>query len=158
MKALTLDWLQSRVREEDGCWVWTGYINPQGQPQYYASGIGTRLVRRDLFALVNERSPGKKFVGARLSCVLGCTHPEHLVARTRSAVFVGKPKSLAHTAAIAKARRAGSRITDDVVARFRTTGDDSELAALNVPTSYLYRIARGEARRNYSSPFSGLGV
>ena len=116
---ITLDWLQARTIEQDGCLVWDGYLDSNGSPQANINYRRT-MVRRLVYQLTHERNPGKNFVGVCCT-TYGCVHPDHLVARSRSVAFLGKPRNLLARAKIAAGRRRSSKLPQEAVRPARST-------------------------------------
>lgn len=60
----------------------------------------------------------------------------------------------------AMARRATSRITDDMVREIRSSSDSLDVLAgrYGISRSYVYQLRRMTARADYSSPFAGLAA
>jgi hypothetical protein len=149
-------WLQERVIERDGCWIWQRYAKG-GSPQ---ADIGGRvqLVRRYVYNATHVALTAKRVASMRCDSPL-CVHPDHIAGRTRSEVHRGKPKPHGHGVKIAKARRAVSKVTGDDVAAIRESDETGQALAkrYGVSRSCISTIRLHKVWRELSSPFAGLG-
>ena len=158
------DHLLANTQEDGDCLIWLGGCC-NGHPAH-RSGTKTALVRRTLWTqLRGPIEPGKII---RRTCETQiCVNPEHLEKTTYKRLglqlgALGHMSSQTRSAAIARAKRAGpqAKLTDADVARIRT-GDEppAELAkALGVHAGTVYKIRSGTHRRDFSSPWQGLGA
>lgn len=157
---IDLGWLQARVREDDeGCWIWTGCMSKAGQPQATIN-YQHFLVRRAVWQAAHNRVLlPTTWVGVKCG-KHGCTHPDCLVARGRAEALRGHHMTVAHKATIARVKRAKSAITDEMIAEIMTSNEPDKVIAerLGVCASYPSKVRQGRLRRQYSSPFAGLGV
>ena len=156
---ISLDWLHARVRQDGDCLIWTGYITPIGQPQ---TRINKKcyLVQRLIWEAKNEAElPSTKWCSVKCGKP-GCVHPDHIVARPRSIALRGGERATTHKAKIAHARRKKSRLSDADVQEIRLSADDNKTLAarFGIDHTYVWAIRANKARRNYSSPFAGLGA
>lgn len=72
-----LDRFMAKVEiSDDGCWIWTGYLNPAGYGQF---GVGSRLVlaHRWLYEQAVEQIPDSLTLD-HLCRVTACVNPDHL--------------------------------------------------------------------------------
>lgn len=157
---ITLEWLQARVREdEDGCWIWTLYINEDGEPRARVAGKSV-AARRVLWRSIHDREPGELQVAVRCKKP-GCMHPNCLLARSKSAALTGRKHSLTHRMRIAKATRTRSyALPEEEVRAVRASklSGVEEAKRLGKSASSINNIRRGEAWRDYTNnPFAGLG-
>lgn len=177
--ALTIDleWLERHVVEDDnGCWVWKGFITKGGQPQARFT-LGpfvhcTMLVRRLVARMKFE--PSAKFpdaaafhrnrqAGTLEGCSWGCCHPDHVVMRTKKQAMKpsrGKPLTLEHRQAISRARRAQSKVPDSKIVEIIASPKPAKHVSieLGMDPSYASKVRRGNCRI-YSATggmFSGL--
>lgn len=176
---IDLEWLERHVREdENGCWVWQGFITKGGQPQCritIAPKVSATMLVRRLVAKMkfepSEKFPDanrfmrKRQAGVEESCSWGCCHPDHVKLRTKVQAMKnrrGKPLSFAHKANISRARRAKSRITDADIHRMMIDPRPGKHVAedFGVHHSYVPHVRTGKLR-TYSSTggvFTGLLV
>lgn len=155
-----LDWLLARVKEDEcGCFIWTGYMSAHGQPQARIN-LQLVLVRRLVWALVNGRDPAPAmWVTARCG-THGCVHPNCMVMRTRSAALKGRTTPMVVCAKISASRSKNSRFSAEAIRAMRSEpGTLIEVAARHgADPSYISQLRRNKARRDYASPFAGLGA
>lgn len=150
--------LRTEQAEAGGCMVWAGHADRIGSPQWRVDGK-CWPVRRLLWTLTRGPVPAKQQVG--VSCgVPGCVHPDHLVCRTRARVQKGKPRPAATKLRIAATKRAANTagLTPAIAAAIRSGNETIAAAAARygICKSHAWRIRRGEAWRDFSSPFAGL--
>lgn len=157
---LDLEWLYARVKkDDDGCLIWAGYTSNAGQPQARIN-YQFFLVRRAVWAQVHGKQPDPKlWIGARCK-KHGCVHPDCMVGRTRSKAMKGRTIPVAVRAKISAAKCKNSKVSSESVWAMRTEpGTLAEAAKLHgVDPSYVSNIRRHKSRREYSSPFAGLGA
>lgn len=158
LEEITLDWLQARVVEIDGCWVWNGHISGDGKVPQVRIDYKCYSVNRIVWELVHAKPIPKDFRVGPKCMVPGCVHPDHLVARKPGALLVGKPLTTDRKMKIAIARRVNSAINaDDVQAIKLDPRPAIELVEeYGVTHSHLCRIRRDETRKDYTNPFAGL--
>jgi hypothetical protein len=68
--------LMSRVARTDGCWLWTGYVQPNGYAQLWCHGK-REYVHRVMFQLRVGPIPDDKEIDHRCN-VRHCVRPDHL--------------------------------------------------------------------------------
>ncbi len=162
---ITPEWLEARVIEQDGCWLWKGVITEAGQPQVSMrtpDGRKTVLVRRLVWALVH---PDCK-PGANLWAYAGCenercVHPDHVRLRSRSSAMKKAVRSPVANAKMAATKRAKSKLSQDVIRNDVLASEESNVAVaarLGCHHSHIAKIRNGELRREYNSPLAGLGA
>lgn len=167
--AATLARITSRLVEEGICQRWTGQLQGyspkqprhKGCPALTIEGKTTSL-RRWLYRHWHGEIPAGKVIspscGDHLCLAKGCleaiTEKESKQAAAARGVFSG---NLAKNRKNALSRRAGSWITDDMVATIRAARSASHGAELTgVSLGYCKDIRSGKNRRDYSSPFVSL--
>lgn len=158
---ITADWLLARVVQRDWCLVWTGSCDNGGRDPRATLGGQSVNVRRAIWSAMHggRKLPADCMVG--VSCKTpGCVDPAHIVARSRSKALRGIPKTLAHKAAIATTKRKNSKLPQDKVADvlLSTLTGAKEAEQHGLCKAMVNRIRAGQARRDYSSPFAGLGA
>lgn len=162
---ITLEWLERHCVEDDnGCWVWQGFITKQGQPQCRITiepkVSATMLVRRLVAKMKYE--PSAKFpdvnrfmrnrqAGVEPTCSRGCCHPDHVKLRTKQQAMKhtrGKPISFTHRMNISKARRRNSNISDADIRRMMLDERPGNHVArdYNVHPSYVPHVRTGKLR------------
>lgn len=157
--------LRDRSYEFGDCWIWTQGTNGAGYPQVKVPGGTAQLVRR-LAAAVGGKPPAK---GQPVTTTCGeklCVNPEHMKPSTKKAIGKaaaarGAFSGLSRAGKIAGARRAGLvKLTDEQVAEIRASDDTDKVLgeAYGVKSYYVARIRRGDARKDYASPWAGLGA
>jgi len=162
--ASMLEYLKTKtVRDEiTGCLVWQGAVmRPDNIPQM-RWGKGAKSARRVIYKLIHRLDlPDSLQIGVRKTCHCLCCDPDHLVPRTRSQALKGRTVKPATRAKIAATRRREfAKLTVEQVAEVRESGENLREAAqrLGVDHSMIGAIRRGEAWRDYSSPWMGLGA
>lgn len=164
MAEITLEWLYRHVhKDEDGCLIWTGPLTDAGQPQASVHINGERktlLVRREIWKSVHDYRPLPSKMRVYVTCEKeGCVHPDCIRTRGRGAVQKGVKKPLAVKIKIAMARRAQSQFDHTELIEAIKSSDETNLALaarLGCNHSYVSKIRRGQARKEYNSPFAGL--
>lgn len=164
MVEITLEWLYRHVhKDEDGCLIWAGPMTTAGQPQA-SLRVGderkTILVRREIWKMVHDYRPLPSKMRVYAKCEKeGCVHPDCIKTRGRGAVQKGVKKPLAVKIKIAMARRAQSQFDHTELIEAIKSSDETNLelaARLGCNHSYVSKIRRGQARKEYNSPFAGL--
>lgn len=156
---ITIDWLQARVIERDGCLVWNlscagGTNNPQ-------ANIGGTMVK--VRRLIWELSRGKKIpskVEIRSECEHDkCVHPDHLVASKRGAALKGKEKTMLQRIKIANSMRKRSAYKEELIEQIRSeyTTHAEASRKTGISESHVRGIRNNLYRCDYSNPFAGLG-
>ncbi|MDF3821965.1 hypothetical protein P3G55_18820 [Leptospira sp. 96542] len=124
----------------------------------------TFYVRRLVYQLTHQDGSRRGVVELRRSWVVcscetpGCVHPDHLVMCSPSERRKDVPKTLMHREAIARGRRAKSRISDEAVAAMRADPRTDEAVAKEhgVHRSYVSSVRADKRRRDYRNPWEGL--
>lgn len=158
---ITLDWLMARVREDEyGCWVWVGATKKDSDLAVARIGDNMRPVRLVLLEIIREKQLQK---GSESGCTCGnnrCVHPEHIVSKRINQNLKGRTLSITHKVSIAETKRSVSSISQDTVRQLRY--DDASpkewAEKLGIHESYVNQIRSNKVRRDYSSPFAGLGA
>jgi hypothetical protein len=129
------------------------------------TGATTTLARRMAAMLAGHELAKGQPVDMTCSERL-CVNPEHTAPSTtqkiaKKAAKRGAFSTTSRGARIAAARRLGRvKLTAEQVAEIRTSTESEVVLGplYGVARSYIGRIRRGEARKDYSSPFAGLGA
>jgi hypothetical protein len=153
------EWIDARVSvTEDGCWLWKGATAHGGKdPKTWFEGK-TRNTRRVMWNATHTKPlPRNMHVAGTCECER-CVHPDHIAARTKSAMSKGRAQSAAHTIAIAKARRVNAKVSAQQVQEIRASEEPAKVIAarMGVHHTYIHDIRRHEAWRDYGSHFAGL--
>lgn len=155
---VSMDRILGRTRESGDCLEWAGYAIEGKFPQIRVDWK-CYPVRRLVWQLVHGPAKPEQWIGCNCDNPL-CVNPDHLVARTRSKALKGARRTVTHKQKIAKTRRAGSKVTMEMVREIRTSGERNiDLAnRLGLTQSYVSRIRLGKAWVEYVTPFQGLGA
>lgn len=162
---ITLKDIKDRTEEIGDCWIWQQGTTQQGYPVMKPRGCKCQTVRRIVLQLQGKKVAARQPVTTTCDERL-CVNPAHVKASTTSAVALtaaaqGKMGGPRLGAAIAGARRrlGLTKLTmEDAVAIRACTGRLDDMAArFGVDVSQIKRVRRGEAWKDYSSPFAGLG-
>ena len=148
----------ARCTEDGDCLIWDGATNARGPV------LTHKQVQYSLRRLVWEDKFKKPFPADRLASV-SCGHKAclaHVVARTRAIVnsLSAKQFGALKGRAAALAVRAKSKLSQEAVRAIRIDERRAEEVAAEhgITAAYVYMLRRGEFRRDYSSPFAGLGA
>lgn len=167
----------SRCVEEGGCWVWQGPLNngspiisvpsswaPMHKPRSDGGNVFI-AVRRAVFAFTHSASAymGRRYVTP--SCGESrCVNPSHAKAITAQEMarhMGNKVNVSARSMKCAKTRRGrDAKLTEDSVVRIRSGSESAvDLACeLGVHPSLIYRVRRGDAWKNYTSPMGVMAA
>ena len=152
-----VDDLMRRTEPDGACLVWTGFCQAGRFPSMSVAG-GTQPVRRVVYALVHGPiKPGLQ-VGVRPDCAPNCWHPDHLVARSKSAVHRGRAKSQLHRLRITAARQSRTQLTWQVVREIRASALSvaDEARARSLSRNHVWRIRTGRVWQEAAGPLGGL--
>lgn len=157
---ITADWLLARVIERDGCLVWNLQCCNDGKDPRAVVNRRKINVRRAVWAAMHERQPNVTDGVVPCCGTLGCVDPAHMVARSRSQIQTGIPKTFAHKVAIAETWRKKSKLPQEKVKEILQSDliGKEEAARHGICKSMVNLIRAGKLRRDYSSPFVGLGA
>ncbi len=163
---MNLEDIKDRCEEVGRCWIWQGTVSVSGYPIAKAAGVrsGCILVRRLAVELdgrpAKPRQPVLASCGERLCCNPACLAPSTSSAVGKAAAKAGAWKTIARRAKIAKAKRANSKLTPEIVTEVRTSPESSRVIAkrLGINRRRIVDIRNGRAWIDYSSPFAGLGA
>jgi hypothetical protein len=152
------------VKDDAGCLVWTGSCC-NGHPSRTVDGK-TRLVRRELWEQVH--GPIKPGHIIRCTCEtpkcinIDCCEQTTYKKLGQQLGALGVMSGPVRSARIATAKRAGpqAKLTDADVQRIRNGTETLETLAreLHINKGTAGRIRRRECRRDFSSPWAGLGA
>lgn len=157
---ITLDWLQARVIERDGCWLWTGAKSKDGYNPKCKMDGKTVFVRRMLYELIKGKPVPSGFdSGVSCNCKL-CVHPEHLTAKRRGKELKGKTRPAHIVMKMSMSMRAKSKIPEETIKEIMQCNESLRKAEkkYGISMSYIGALRRGEWRRDFSNPFTGLGA
>lgn len=151
------------VDEITGCWLWHGALcgsTPSMRIPALGRNVGAGIA---ICYLTTGKEPEAGVVWHRTCRTITCACPEHRMAGTRKTqmAFMSEiAKSPLTRGRIARARRAQSPISDEVVLDIRNgEGTGSEMAAKHgISITHACRIRRQETRRPIGvSAFSSWG-
>lgn len=159
----TMESMQARCIEVGECWIWQGGNDGHGKPvcKHRGKVVNPRRIVREL--------TDKKPLGPGVQVVPACHNPKCISpacsirtdpkGRARIANERGAFNNPSKIRRSAMTKRAKSWITEDVVSKVRSARTAVEASELTgVSLSHSKAIRRGEARRDYGSPFAGLGA
>lgn len=158
---ITLDWLMARVIERDGCLIWNGGYGGKNidHPQIFVNG-SHESARRVMWELTNDRKMPKGHRAKSTCTEKGCIHPDHITKAKHGSELIGVNTGMIHRIGVAMTKRKVSRFSDETIARIRQ-GEITHKQAIEdhgMSHKYFYDIRNGIVRRDYSSPFAGLGA
>lgn len=149
-----------RTTECGDCLIWTGSFVHDVAP---VISIGNKklYVKRVLMEQAGKDIHGKC---VRSSCgQSSCVNPKHLEIVTKAAVIkhtasTGVFSTNAVRARVAAAKRSTSKLSQEAATEIRNSDEPmKDLASrYGITEAYGYMIRRGQFRRDYSNPFSGL--
>lgn len=161
---ITLAWLIERSSEEGNCWIWNGKMNSMGYP-VTTLYRGHTLVRR-IAAVIGEKPfESRQPIAVTCHC-RQCVNPAHIRPSDNSeigkaAAKRGRWKSAARAAKISAVRLANTSISQDAVHAIRLA-ERGELKGICAEHGVSYSTARairsGRIRKDYSSPWAGMGA
>lgn len=163
---ITLQIIHDRCDEVGDCWLWKDATGAQGYPIIRRRPGGCQLVRRVVVALDGRpamaRQPVASTCGEKLCC-----NPAHLAPSTIAAVAkkaaangsFSRPERAARIAA-SKRKSDSAKLTMEQAREIRASTESGPVLAerYGVNRSLIGGIRRGQAWRDYSNPFAGLGA
>lgn len=161
----TLDMLRSRCDEVGKCWIWKGATSGEREvpvTRRKGKNMNPRRIARELTdgkpvppgMEVAAECGQRRCISPHCSCVV-TPRERALLARDRGAFI-----NVARDIRMAQTKRARSAFSEEVIQRVRgAVGPASVIAAENgMSKSHAKAIRRGDSRKDYSSPFAGLGA
>jgi hypothetical protein len=154
---VTLQDLLNRSEPDGECLVWTGYCQAGRFPTVSIAGA-TQPVRRVAYALVHGPIMQGLQVGVLPDCAPNCWHVDHLVARTKSSVHKGKPKSQVHRLHITESRQRRTKLTWEAVREIRASALSApeEAQARGLSRHHVWQIRAYRVWQEAAGPFGGL--
>lgn len=155
-----METIRLRCVECGDCLLWPGAMTTRGPV------VTVAQKQIPLRRVVWEQKFGKLLPADRIASVdcenRNCLAEGHISARTRSQINARSNRrhgSTARNAKVANTRRKGSKLSDEGVQEIRASVLSAQALASkwSVSAAYVYMIQRGQCRRDYSSPFAGLG-
>lgn len=164
---MTLEDIKARCEEVGECWIWQGTVLRKRFP--VAKANNETLYPKRLAWAAHHGKPvpdGMCVVNRPAKCHDPlCCNPDHLAAVTKRQVLQqvvddGKLHTTKTRAKIAAAKRAGSKLSDQAVHEIRFSDEPVAVLAARhgISETYGHMIRRGDSRKDYSSPFAGLGA
>ena len=161
---VTLDWLAAQCSEEAECWIWNGRTTSNGYPLVFVGGADVS-VRRVAAALAGKAFAPRQPITTTCRC-RECVRPDHMRPSSAQAIGArvareGGWRSVARAARISAARLSTTVISDEAVraVRLAPRGQVATVAAaLGVNYHTAKAIRTGRIRKDYSSPWAGMGA
>jgi hypothetical protein len=153
--------IRMRCVECGDCLIWPGACAGGTAPTIRHKGKNFNA-RRVLWEAENGPQPAGTVMGVLCESRHCMRHiapvAPAIVARRR--VALGLAVGIPHARAVAEGKRKKSRWSDGDLAGLRSGAEPVQEAIkrLGMNESYAYAIARGEQRRNFRTPFVGLGA
>ena len=161
---MTLDEIKEMCDEVGACWIWKGALNPGKSPRMQVNGERVYL-RPIVFSLSSKAPKAKKDLFTVRCNDRRCISPECVIARSRAWVNSrtmknGLAGNLAFCASVSTARKKKSKLSDEAVVQIRSMERPAkeEAAAHGISTAYVNMLRAGLWRKDYRSPFAGLGA
>jgi len=157
-----IDRIKDRCVMCGDCWLWRGYALHGDQPQIKIDGKA-QSVRRVLYEAMHGPVPEGKEV-ARTCEHRNCVFHAEPQSHSKVGKRVAKTGVYANPARCAKIaatkRRDEARITWEQAQEMRGCSETLDEAAerYGISRTTVARIRRGQAWKDYSNPFSGLGA
>jgi hypothetical protein len=141
---------------EDGCWVWTGSNDGNGQPRMrLPKSRKLHNVRRVIL-----ETTGQYLGNLRSTTCCGtpmCVNPEHILALSSSSLIARAAKRTGYAqrpercAAISATKRKSSPLTPELVAEIRSSPESTRVIAkrLGVHQSTVQAIRSGQVWKTY---------
>lgn len=145
---------------EDGdCLMWQGAMADGSCPSIKVGGKA-RNARRLYYELTTGRPlPAGKVASATCGCGRCLSHvkPQTIAQVLAGAVERGA-YGVRHAAKVAATKRKSAKFSEEVIRRVRESDEvGTKLAAeIGMDQSYLSRVRRGMARKDYANPFASL--
>lgn len=161
---MNLEIIKGRCIEEGECWIWQGAYSSNGYPIMKAAGVksGCLLVRRLVVELDGRPAKPRQPVAAscddKRCCNPACLKPSSTSAIGKKAGKNGAYSRMSRRAKIAASRRGHGKLNYEQAAEIRLSKESGPVLAerYGIDKSMVNNIKRGEAWRDYSSPFAGL--
>lgn len=150
--------VRARCVDDGGCHIWQGAVSECGLPRYAHTSV-----RREMWRTIHGKVAPRLMVSCTCNEKL-CVNPEHLCLRTRAIISRETARDGAvrqkRARAMAPIARAKGKLTPAAVAEIRQSGETLKVLGerFGVHFSLISKVRRGEAWRDFSSPFSGLGA
>lgn len=144
------------VPGEDGCILWTGYIEPEVGPVIRLDGI-PRSLRRIIWE--HKRGPLGYNDVIKTNCDNeACIEYRHYTKRSRGDAARGKALPVAHTHKIAQSRRKGAKLSMELAREIRSAdGSQTEKSRrYGVCQATIGAIERHEIYREHGGMFTAL--
>lgn len=155
-----LERILARCKEDGGCLLWQGAMADGSCPQMRVNRKSVN-VRRRHYELTVGPIPAGKVVSVTCECPRCIRHvePQTTSQVSRRVAASGVFSTPAHAAKVAAGRRKNSKFSDKVFQEIRASDEPATVLAerLGMNHSYLCRARRGIQRKEYSSPWAGLG-
>lgn len=158
--AITMEWLEARVVEQDGCWIWTGFCTEEGERPKATRNGKTILVRKAVWEMAHGRKFRRDRETGSTCSNKRCCHPKHIKAARFNATKATGPLSQVQRSRISATKRAQSKLPDVAAAALRT-GELTDAQAADqygVSKSLAFLIRSGRSRLDYANPFFQLAV
>ena len=159
--AYLMEKIRARCEENGDCLLWPGAITTRGPV------VTLNQKQIQLRRVVWEDAHQKPFPSDRVASVdcghINCLADTHIIARTRAQLVARTNRmhaSAGRNAKIANGKRRDSKLSEEAAEEIRTSGLSAQEMAEkhSITKAYVYMIRAGHFRRNYSSPFAGLGA
>lgn len=92
LKSLESELLRRKVVTQDGCWIWTGGVAPNGYGQIGYKNQNMRVHRVAAFLWLGLELENRDQVAMHKCENKACFNPEHLKVGTQSENMVGVPR------------------------------------------------------------------
>lgn len=159
-------WLHRQCVEEGTCWLWPGVHTTQGYPVFYIGRPARYVTLRRVACVLAAKAFAPRQPIAATCGNKACVNPAHL--RPSNASVIGKAsaargmwRSPVRGIRISRARLAKTHIDTDTVRAIRAAPRGTvrtTAEALGVKYSTAMAIRSGRIRREYASPWAGMGA
>lgn len=161
---IDLKHIQDRCREDGDCWIWRMAITSNGTPTIH---VGDRLIgtRRVVAGLMGLNIDGK--VVTTTCGDSRCVCPDHILVATKRRMAeliverTGHPYRLERRKKISDSARARiGKLTPELAQEIRESSETLKVISerMGVAKGTAQRVRAGQAWKDYSSPFAGLGA